>query len=178
VLTTFVRDRKADGADVIPRRAVEGLVRGGTRRAVGREPTPVERRAAVAERRTRAVEEPLDVRLRTAASYPILEVRNPLHGTAYRVMLPEFPAVGSALCTCTDFARRGLGTCKHIEAGFRWLTDHPDAIPLLPAARSGTSTSGVWREIDRRLSGRARDARSDSLKWRKPGDVLFERTKP
>ncbi|MGD0249441.1 MAG: hypothetical protein ABSB97_00895 [Thermoplasmata archaeon] len=140
-----------------------------------REATPGERRAAVDERRTRAVEEPLDVRLRSSDVYPVLEVRNPLHGTAYRVLLPEFPSASSALCTCTDFARRGLGTCKHIEAGYRWFGEHPDAVPLLPRGRGEPRTTGVWREVDRRLAHRARDPAPESLRWRRPGDVLFER---
>jgi hypothetical protein len=148
-----------------------------SRRAAPRAATAIERRTAVDERRTRSVEEPLDVRLRSADAYPILEVRNPLHGTAYRVLLPEFPSAASALCTCTDFARRGLGTCKHIEAGVRWLTEHPDAPPLLPRARSRTGTSGVWREVDRRLARQAHDPAPESLRWRRPGDVLFERRK-
>jgi hypothetical protein len=146
-----------------------------SRRKPSRAATPAERRTAVDERRTRAVEEPLDVRLRSADVYPILEVRNPLHGTAYRVLLPEFPSVSSALCTCTDFARRGLGTCKHIEAGYRWLGDHPDAAPLFPRGRSVPRTAGLWKEVDRRLARRARDPAPESLRWRRPGDLLFER---
>src|SRR5271170_920842 len=84
---------------------------------------------AVAERRSRAVEEPLDVRLLAQEPFPLLEVRNPLHRTDYRVMLPTFPDRTVALCTCSDFARRGLGTCKHIEAAGRWLERHPNAPP-------------------------------------------------
>jgi hypothetical protein len=128
---------------------------------------------AIADRRSRALEEPLDVRLRTARPYPLLEVRNPIRGTGYLVMLPEYPARSSALCTCTDFARRGLGTCKHIEAGVRWISDHPDATPVRPEAartRSGT----VWKRIDQRLSASLKDPAPASRRWRRAGAVLYE----
>jgi hypothetical protein len=140
-----------------------------------RSATAGERRAAVEERRARAIEEPLDVRLRTAAVYPILEVRNPLHGTVYLVLLPEFPSIESAFCTCTDFARRGLGTCKHIEAGHRWLMDHPDATPLLPPGRVLRQRPGVWKEIDRRLAALPNDTGPESRRYRRPGQALFAR---
>jgi hypothetical protein len=139
--------------------------------------SPGDRRAAVEQRRARAVEEPLDVRLRTAAVYPILEVRNPLHGTVYLVLLPEFPSMEAAFCTCTDFARRGLGTCKHIEAGHRWLAGHPDATPLIAPGRIPRQRAGVWREIDRRLAALPNDPEPESLRYRRPGGVLFERPK-
>jgi hypothetical protein len=127
---------------------------------------------AVAERRARSVEEPLDVRLRTAEPYPLLEVRNPIHGTGYLVMLPEYPSRSVALCTCTDFARRGLGTCKHIEAAVRWYSDHPDASPLQPGA--GTRATGVWKKIDQRLGATAKDGAPPSRRWRRAGATLFE----
>lgn len=139
-----------------------------------RSPDASERRAAVNDRRLRAIEEPLDVRLRTAETYPILEVRNPIHGTGYLVLLPKFPSEEAALCTCTDFARRGLGTCKHIEAGFRWLTDHPGAKPLRPAGGTTPRRSPLWKEIDRRLAARPTDRGPESLAWRRAGRLLFE----
>ncbi len=145
------------------------------RRAREPRPTPAERNRAVGERKTRAVEEPLDVRLRTREVYPILEVRNPLHGTAYRVLLPEFPGAGSALCTCTDFARRGLGTCKHIEAGVAWLGEHPASPPLLPPRRGGVRSATVWKEVDRRISEGSRAGMPESERVRRAGAVLFER---
>jgi uncharacterized Zn finger protein len=129
----------------------------------------------VDERRLRAAEEPLDVRLRTEEVYPVLQVRNPLHGTGYLVLLPAFPSSDHALCTCTDFARRGLGTCKHIEAGYRWLTQHPDARPLLPPERHVGRKSGLWKQVDRRLASRATDPGPESLTWRRAGRLLFER---
>lgn len=127
---------------------------------------------ALADRRARALEEPLDVQLRTAEPYPLLEVRNPIHGTEYLVMLPEYPAQSGSLCTCTDFARRGLGTCKHIEAGVRWVSDHPDAPPL--RAPDGPHTTGVWKKVDQRLASSVRDLSTPSRRWRRAGAVLFE----
>lgn len=113
------------------------------------------------------------MRLRTREPFPILEVRNPLHGTGYRVLLPEWPSRSSALCTCTDFARRGLGTCKHLEAGVRWFGDHPDAKPLsVPAAVPRPST--VWREIESRQGSVPPTPLPDSLRLRRVGAVLYE----
>ena len=125
------------------------------------------------ERRARALEEPLDVRLGSRDPYPMLEVRNPVHRTVYLVLLPEFPARTSALCTCTDFARRGLGTCKHIEAGVPWLEAHPDAVPLRPA-RPGIRAAALWRRIEAGLGALARSPPLDARRWRKVGAVLLD----
>jgi hypothetical protein len=125
------------------------------------------------ERRSRSLEEPLDLRLARREPFPLIEVRNPLHRTAYLVMLPSFPDPASALCTCADFARRGLGTCKHIEAADRWLTNHPDAVPAAPA-KPGPHTAAVWKEIDRRLEKAGRDPRPESVRVREAGAALFE----
>jgi hypothetical protein len=132
--------------------------------------------AAVAERRSRAVEEPLDVVVLAREPFAILEVRNPLHRTAYRVMLPTLPDRSVALCTCPDFARRGLGTCKHIEAGGRWLARHPTAAPgnTLPEVDVGS----VWEAVDHRLERPAEPGLPASLRWRVPGAALFEREAP
>jgi hypothetical protein len=128
---------------------------------------------AVADRRKRAIEEPLDVRLRTPRPYPLLEVRNPIHGTGYLVMLPEYPARTGALCTCTDFARRGLGTCKHIEAALRWIAENPDATPLRP--ETGRPRSPVlWKKVDQRLAASLKDPAPPSRRWRRAGATLFE----
>lgn len=143
-----------------------------TRPAPGKDPD----RSAIDERRARSLEEPLGVRLRSSRPYPLLEVRNPLHGTAYYVMLPEFPARASALCTCTDFARRGLGTCKHIEAGYRWLSGHPDARPLRPAPPDRTQASRVWREVERRLRAPRDPAESLGRRRRWVGAALYEKS--
>jgi hypothetical protein len=131
---------------------------------------------AIAERRSRAVEEPLDVVLLSREPYPLIEVRNPLHRTSYRVMLPEFPDRAVALCTCSDFARRSLGTCKHIEAAGRWLERHPSAPATLPD--DPLDLSAVWGEIDGRLEAPPAPRVPESLRWREPGDVLHERAGP
>jgi len=127
----------------------------------------------VSERRSRALEEPLDLRLRQREPFPIVEVRNPLHRTAYLVLRPAFPDRVPALCTCTDFARRGLGTCKHIEAAEPWLKNHPDVKPTLTPT-PGPSPASLWREIDRRLERASTSNRPASLRFREAGDVLFE----
>ena len=130
-------------------------------RAVGRrpphrteEPDPL----ALASRRQRAAEEPLDVWLREREPVVELEVRNPIHRTSYRVLFPEYPGRGSALCTCTDFAKRGLGTCKHLEAGWSWLEGRRE----LPApsgtapAPVGRSIAELWTEVERRMGAAGR----------------------
>jgi len=127
----------------------------------------------VSERRSRALEEPLDLRLLRREPYPVVEVRNPLHRTSYLVLRPTFPDGPEALCTCADFARRGLGTCKHIEAVDRWLRHHasaPAGAPPKPAIRP----ERVWQEIDRRLAAPGGRVRPDSLRWREAGASLYE----
>jgi hypothetical protein len=142
----------------------------------GRKPSPEDDPWAVAERRSRALEEPLDTRLERRTPFPVLEVRNPLHRTAYLVLLPEFPDRSIALCTCADFARRGLGTCKHIEAAGRWLERHPEAVPR--AATPSVDTGPIWEEIDRRLARLDVGASAASLAWRLPGGTLVDRAPP
>jgi len=132
--------------------------------------SPGDAREAVAERRSRSLEEPLDVRRRAEAPYPLLEVRNPLHGTVYVAMLPEFPARTSELCTCVDFARRGLGTCKHLEAAFRWMTDHPGPSGSPPDVAGVAGR--VWREVDRRVGAPRSGPAFRAV--RRAGAALFE----
>jgi len=133
-------------------------------------------REALEERLKRSVEEPLDVRIREVTPYPILAVRNPLHGTEYLVMLPTSPATDVTLCTCTDFARRGLGRCKHIEAAIRWWTGPaPKRPPRAPAIRS-VRPSALWKKIDRATAERESTSTPQSLAWRKPGRLLFEKS--
>jgi hypothetical protein len=134
--------------------------------------TPAGDLVAVAERKARAAEEPLDVRVRSSRPFLLLEVRNALRETHYLVMLPEFPDRGSALCTCTDFARRGLGTCKHIEAALRWLPEHPERPP--DAGARGVRTGPVWKRIDLRLEASGRAPGTASRRWRAPGAALFD----
>jgi len=127
----------------------------------------------LSERRSRALEEPLDLRLRQREPYPLVEVRNPLHGTTYLVMRPAYPDREPALCTCTDFARRGLGTCKHIEAVDRWLRTHADR-PAHLVSKPAVSPSQVWEEVDRRLERTGKSRRPESLRIREAGAALFE----
>jgi hypothetical protein len=128
---------------------------------------------AVAERRSRAVEEPLDVSLASREPFPLLEVRNPLHRTSYRVMLPAYPDRDVGLCTCADFARRGLGTCKHIEAAGRWLERHPSAPARSPIPP--IEPGPVWAEIDLRIENPPARPVPESLRWRVAGAALYER---
>ena len=137
-----------------------------------RERDPEELAEELSERRSRALEEPLDVRLRQREPFPIVEVRNPLHRTTYLVLRPTFPDREPALCTCPDFARRGLGTCKHIEAADRWLLNHPTATPSSPA-KSGLSAATVWREIDHRLAEEPPIGVPFSRRLRAPGAALI-----
>ena len=125
---------------------------------------------AVAERRQRAIDEPLDVRVRSTEPFLEVEVRNPIHRTGYLVLLPTYPALDVRLCTCTDFARRGLGTCKHVEAVLRWIADHPVDRRVGPKARP---RSGLWKSIDRSVSAVPTDPAPSSLAWRTPGSWLF-----
>ena len=115
------------------------------------------------------------MRLRAVDPFLLLEVRNPLHGTVYRVLLPEYPARASELCTCADFARRGLGTCKHIEAAYRWRAEHPDAEADGPRRPAGPTAPALWKEIDRRH--RRPKPGPESLRIRAAGAVLFERAR-
>jgi hypothetical protein len=131
-------------------------------------------RAAVAERRARSLEEPLDVRLRRGRPFVLLEVRNPLHRTMHEVLLPEFPSRESALCTCTDFARRGLGTCKHIEAGVRWLGEHPGTDPIESPPRLGARAARIWRRADAGLAAALRGGEIDPVRWRRAGRALID----
>jgi uncharacterized Zn finger protein len=103
----------------------------------------------------------------------MLEVRNPMHDTHYLVLLPEYPDRSSAMCTCADFARRGLGTCKHVEAGLRWLHFHPKDAARGPDEPERSTL--LWPEIDRRLEAEATDTAPIALRLRVPGAALFER---
>lgn len=125
---------------------------------------------ARAERLARAIDEPFDVRPVPGLPTRALEVRNPVRKTHYLALLPAYPDRVGSLCTCPDFARRGIGTCKHLEAAFLWLQEHPeDGVAELPGP-----PSGVWRAVDRALEESRRSQEPDALKYRRPGAVLFE----
>ncbi len=128
---------------------------------------------AVLERRIRALEEPLDVSVRRRAPFLLLQVRNPVRGTAYRVAFPAYPSRDAALCTCVDFARRGLGTCKHLAAAERWLAEHPDPRPEASESRlAGPDPARVWAEVDRRSAVPPPSARA-AVRLRWPGGALL-----
>lgn len=131
---------------------------------------------ALATRRQRAAEELLDVRLRARGLPVDLEVRNPVHRTRYRVLFPEYPDRGSALCTCTDFARRGLGTCKHVEAGWSWLEAHRDLLApggQVPSA-ANRSLGELWKEVERRVGTASRVHPKSIRDVEAPGELLWD----
>ncbi len=101
-----------------------------------------------------------------------LEVRNPIHATHYRVLLPTYPSRDAAMCTCADFSRSGLGTCKHVEAAFRWMAAHPNEVadpePELE------EPAPAWEEIDQRIRSVPADA-SPARRMTWAGMVLTEK---
>lgn len=128
-------------------------------------------------RRTRALEEPLDVRVRSGGASAAFEVRNPRHSTHYWVYLPEFPERAGALCDCTDFGRRGLGTCKHIESVMLWVSEHPGEGAASPRPFEGRP---VWNRIDAAERGLPGASGRNPLEVRTPGRILIgpARTEP
>ncbi|MGA7860825.1 MAG: hypothetical protein WCB19_03090, partial [Thermoplasmata archaeon] len=78
------------------------------------------------DRMARAVTERLRVRPVPGQPFWVLAVRNPVHHTHYQVFLPEYPSGEARFCSCVDFSRKGIGTCKHVEAATAWLESHPD----------------------------------------------------
>jgi hypothetical protein len=134
-------------------------------------PPPETQEQARTDRRVRALENPLDVRLRFDPRFVRLEVRNPAHDTRYDVVLPTYPEREGGFCTCTDFARRGIGTCKHLEAAWLWVAEHYPEIPPLP---SEPSRSSEWAAIDQGLKAQARSRAPDPLRFRIGGAALLE----
>ncbi|MGI0131798.1 MAG: hypothetical protein ACREDK_01685 [Thermoplasmata archaeon] len=132
----------------------------------GRSPA-VDRSVQEAQRRHRALEEPFDIRPRTDLPFAAVEVRNPIRQTHYLVLLPAAPSQESAMCVCIDFARRGLGTCKHLEATRLWLTEHPGPLPVAP----DPDPSPVWVEVDARQAVRVGGVDGPDL--RRVGSVLY-----
>ena len=93
-----------------------------------------------------------------------------MHGTQYLLFLPAYPSVEWGLCTCPDFARRGLGTCKHLEGATRWIPAHPRE--GFPPARA-VPAPDLWSVIDRRQE-LARSGAIDGSTLRAIGAVLVE----
>ena len=68
------------------------------------------------------------------------------------------------MCVCVDFARRDLGTCKHLEAAWIWLSDHPQPLPVRPDQGSRS----LWMKVERTSpSGQT------GADLRKRGEVLY-----
>jgi hypothetical protein len=120
----------------------------------------------------RAVTEHLRVRPLSGQPFWVLAVRNPVHHTHYQVVLPEYPEGEAQFCSCVDFARKGIGTCKHVEAAHAWLEAHPDLARPAFAIR-GTQT--VWRAVDAAQRESLRENRPAAVRLRAAGQVLFEK---
>ena len=124
------------------------------------------------QRRSRAREELLDVRLDPKAPYLLADVANPIRGSRYRVHLPTGRSFEGALCECTDFSTRGLGTCKHLEAVRLWLVDHPEVGPPTAPGR-WPEAAAWWRELDARLAAGPRSRQPLARWWRSAGALLY-----
>ncbi|MCI4359979.1 MAG: hypothetical protein L3J95_06165 [Thermoplasmata archaeon] len=125
-------------------------------------------------RRTRALEESLDVRPRPGTLSARFEVRNPRRETRYSVFLPAFPLRDGAMCNCTDFGRRGLGTCKHIESVLLWLSEHPNEGGPAPRSFDGR---GFWGLVDASVDRVVALPNLDPVRAREPGSYLFEKAR-
>jgi hypothetical protein len=125
--------------------------------------------AVRAERRSRALEELLDVRPEPGPPGVLaLAVRNLKRQTHYTVYVPAYPDRTGVFCGCVDFARRDLGTCKHVEAAWLWIADHPDEGRPTPV----TGATARWLAIDRRLHALPAGA-PPSRRVRYGGDALL-----
>lgn len=113
-------------------------------------PPPTDGAVAREERRRRAAEEALDVRPRDDLPFPSYEVRNPIHGTHYRVLAPGPEEAPVLLCPCPDFGHRDVGTCKHVEA-VRAARARPGAASAPFRSRAG-APEGLWERIDAALA--------------------------
>ncbi len=119
----------------------------------------------------RAVTERLRVRPVPGQPFWVLAVRNTVHHTHYQVFLPEYPSGEARFCSCVDFSRKGIGTCKHVEAATAWLESHPD-VTRPAASRQGVAS--VWRAIDTGPEGAGAAHRRNRFAYA-PGRVLFEK---
>ena len=117
------------------------------------------------------METPLDVRPKPDGRFVRLEVRNPVHYTRYDVVLPAYPSREGGFCTCADFARRGIGTCKHLESAWLWAEGHASEVPEVPTE---PSHAVEWTAIDRRLHRQAESRAPDPVRIRIGGSALFE----
>jgi hypothetical protein len=118
------------------------------------------------------------VRREVGLPFLAFQVSNPLRGTRYTVYWPTGTTEGPWSCDCADFAHRGLGFCKHIEAARIWALEHAEELrPEAPGAPAALPALGSWRELDRRWVGLPdRDRVSlSTLRWAEP--VLLEESK-
>ncbi len=76
------------------------------------------------------------------------------------------------MCNCTDFGRRGIGTCKHIESVLLWIDEHPSDGGPSPRP---FDVRGLWSKIDSAIDREAARGRVDPRSVRRPGALLFER---
>jgi superfamily II DNA or RNA helicase len=92
--------------------------------------TALERRA-LAEREQRAREEKMKVSRVSAGERPWADyvVRSALSGKSYRVALRGLER-GESYCTCGDFGKNTLGTCKHVLKVIAWLRKRSPAAEL------------------------------------------------
>lgn len=127
------------------------------------------------DRMARAVTERLRVRPVPGQPFWVLAVRNPVHHTHYQVVLPEYPSGEAQFCSCVDFSRKGIGTCKHVEAATAWLESHPE-VSRPPPSRQGVSS--IWRAIDAARKASKLSHGPEAVRLREPGRVLFEKRKP
>ncbi|HEV2450002.1 MAG TPA: hypothetical protein VGU43_06315 [Thermoplasmata archaeon] len=137
-----------------------------SRRASERETSPAapDPEAERQARRTRGREELFDVRADRRSPFPALEVRNPGHGTRYEVFWPTYPLSEPLFCDCADFAHRGLGTCKHIEAARLWAAEHESELAAPFPLRAPPVS---WGELDRASSAleRGHGVTPQRLRW-------------
>jgi hypothetical protein len=101
---------------------------------------------------------------------PTLEVRNPRHQSHYTLYVPAYPDRTGTYCGCVDFARRDLGTCKHIEAAWLWLSDHPEAVRA--EAEETPETLSLWAAVEKRTRHPRKDLPA-SVRLRFPGELLL-----
>lgn len=109
--------------------------------------------------------------------FPVVEVRNPAHGTRYRVVLPEFPGGGSAMCSCDDFVRRAVGTCKHVEAARLALAaQRSSAGPSIPFDVEWARA--IWEDVRARLERAGPPNAWGPRRLRAAGGALLEAADP
>lgn len=128
--------------------------------------------AEIDQRKFRAIAEPLDLRALSREPYPRVEVRNPTRRTRYVTLWPAYPERSPAFCTCTDFARRGLGDCKHIEAAWRWLRGPSSAREEPRAPPHRFDPGPIWEELERRLLEQAASVPKDIRALAEAGALL------